>query len=92
MVALVRRADLVICNDTGVAHLAYASDTPNVVVYWCGNVITAGPFGRAQSRPVLSWTLECPACGKRSCRCPVSFVADATLDEVIGQVDDLLAT
>ena len=90
IVALVRRARLVVCNDTGVAHLAYASNTPSVVVYWCGNLITAGPLKRERFRPVLSWTLDCPACGRRDCRCRVSFVAEARLEEVLSQIDDLL--
>ncbi len=90
LLALVRRARLVVGNDTGLAHLAYASGTPSVVVYWCGNLITAGPMKRERFRPVLSWTLDCPACGRRDCRCRVSFVAEAPLEEVLTQVDDLL--
>jgi ADP-heptose:LPS heptosyltransferase len=89
LVALIRRASLLISNDTGVAHVAYAVGTSSVVIYWCGNLITAGPFQRARFRPVLSWTLNCPKCGARRCRCPVSFVAEASLDEVLEQVDDL---
>lgn len=92
MVALIRRAALVVCNDTGVAHIAYAVDVPSVVIYWCGNLITAGPFTRRKFRPVLSWTLDCPACGARRCRCKVSFVAEAPLYEVLGHVDDLLGS
>ncbi len=92
MVALVRRAALVVSNDTGVAHIAYAVNVPSVVVYWCGNLITAGPFTRGRFRPVLSWTLNCPSCGARQCRCKVSFVAEAPLHEVLGHVDDLLAS
>jgi ADP-heptose:LPS heptosyltransferase len=90
LAALVRRAKLVVSNDTGVSNLAIAVNTPSVVVYWCGNVITAGPFYRGRHRPVLSWTVECPSCGQRQCTCPVSFVADARLEEVLSQVDDLL--
>jgi ADP-heptose:LPS heptosyltransferase len=89
--ALLRRARLVVSNDTGISNLAFAVRAPSIVIYWCGNLITAGPFERATFRPVLSWTLDCPACGQRACRCPVSFVQDAPLDEVLGQVDDLLA-
>jgi ADP-heptose:LPS heptosyltransferase len=89
-VALLRRSRLVVSNDTGLSNLAFAVNVPSVVIYWCGNVITAGPFTRRQFRPVLSWTLTCPSCGKTRCRCPVSFVQDATLTEVLEQVDDLL--
>ena len=90
-VALLRRARLVVANDTGLSNLAYAVDAPSVIVYWCGNLITAGPFTRRIFRPVLSWTLDCPACGKRACHCQVSFVRDAALDDVLAEVDDLLA-
>jgi ADP-heptose:LPS heptosyltransferase len=90
LVALVRRALLLVSNDTGISNLAIATDTPAVIVYWCGNVITAGPFFRSHHRPVLSWTLDCPACGQRDCGCRVSFVVDAPLYEVLAQTDDLL--
>ncbi|MBX6773573.1 MAG: glycosyltransferase family 9 protein [Chloroflexi bacterium] len=91
VLALVRRARLVVSNDTGVAHLAHAAGVPSVVIYWCGNLITAAPFTRARYRPVLSWTVDCPRCGARRCRCPVSFVAEAPLREVLDQIDDLLS-
>jgi len=90
-VALLRRARLVVSNDTGLSNLAYAVATPAVVIYWCGNLITAGPFTRQIFRPVLSWTLDCPSCGKRECRCTVSFVQDAALADVLAEVDDLQA-
>lgn len=90
-VALLRRARLAVSNDTGLSNLAYAVETPAVVIYWCGNVITAGPFTRRIFRPVLSWTVDCPICGQRECHCQVSFVADAPLKGVLAQVDDLLA-
>jgi hypothetical protein len=61
-------------------------------VYWCGNVITAGPIYRNLHRPVLAWTVDCPACGHRQCSCRVSFVADAALADVLAQVEDLLRT
>jgi ADP-heptose:LPS heptosyltransferase len=90
--SLVRRARVVLSNDTGVSNLAIAVETPSVVVYWCGNVITAGPFYRGRHRPVLSWTVDCPTCGSRQCQCQVSFVADAALPDVLYQVEDLLQT
>jgi ADP-heptose:LPS heptosyltransferase len=90
LAALLRRARLVVCNDSGPSNLAYAVGAPCVTIYWCGNLVTAGPFGRRIHRPVVSWTVTCPACGSRECRCPVSFVQDASLDEALAHVDDLL--
>ena len=92
MVALLQGARLILTNDTGPAHMAFALDVPSVVIYWCGNLITAGPMGRRHFRPVLSWTLSCPRCQTTGrCTCDESWVAGATLDEVVSQVDDLLA-
>src|SRR3712207_8868396 len=34
-----------------------------VGIYWCGNLINAGPVTRARHRPALSWRLDCPVCG-----------------------------
>ncbi len=90
VLALVRRARITVSNDTGIGHFAVATRCPSVIVYWCGNVITAGAFERGHHRPMLSWTVQCPACGQRSCRCQVSFVQDVNLDEVLTEVDDLL--
>ncbi|MGQ9681188.1 MAG: glycosyltransferase family 9 protein [Anaerolineae bacterium] len=92
MAALLRGAALMVTNDTGPAHMAFALDVPSVIIYWCGNLITAGPMQRRRHRPVLSWTLECPRCHTTGrCDCGESWVAGATLDEVIAQADDLLA-
>jgi ADP-heptose:LPS heptosyltransferase len=88
--ALLAAADLFVGNDTGPAHMAFALSVPSVVIYWCGNVITAGPPTRRIFRPVLSWTVDCPACGQRDCRCQVPFVAEAPLEEVLEHAEDLL--
>lgn len=91
MAALVSGASLVVANDTGPAHMAYALEVPSVVIYWCGNVITAGPLKRERFRPVLSWTVECPVCHTQGrCDCRASWVAAAALEEALAQVDDLL--
>ena len=93
MAALVAGAALVVSNDTGPAHMAYALDTPAVIIFWCGNVITAGPLRRQRHRPVLSWTLACPACGTTGrCECGASWVAEATVEDVLAEADDLLGS
>jgi hypothetical protein len=38
--------------------------TATVALYWVGNVISAGPLGRARHRVHLSWATACPACGR----------------------------
>lgn len=89
--ALLAGATLLVSNDTGLAHMAYALGTRAVIIFWCGNVITAGPLKRERFRPVLSWTLACPACGAEGrCPCQASWVAGAPVEEALAQVDDLL--
>ncbi|MEV4469900.1 glycosyltransferase family 9 protein [Nonomuraea sp. NPDC049504] len=97
LAALYERCDLLIANDTGPRHLAAAVGTPTVAVYWCGNLINAGPLSRAAHRPLISWTTACPACGADGVdpaaeRCPhvESWVRDVTVDMVAEQADDLL--
>ncbi len=93
LAALLAGAAILVCNDTGPAHMAYALNTRAVVIFWCGNVITAGPLTRERFRPVLSWTLACPACGAEGrCACRASWVAGAPLEEALAQVDDLLGS
>ncbi len=93
MAALVEGAALLVANDTGPAHMAYALQVRAVIIFWCGNVITAGPLTRERFRPVLSWTLACPNCGAEGrCPCPASWVAGAALEQVLAECDDLLGT
>lgn len=93
LAALLSGASLMVSNDTGPAHMACALNVPSVVIYWCGNVITAGPLKRERLRPVLSWTLRCPRCGsEHRCACQASWVGEVTADEVLAEVDDLLAS
>jgi ADP-heptose:LPS heptosyltransferase len=97
MVGVLARARLVVANDSGPRHLGAALGTPTVGVYWVGNMINAGPLLRAHHRVAVSFRNTCPVCGidqaaLGSQRCPHddSFVADVTVDEVIGHASDLL--
>jgi ADP-heptose:LPS heptosyltransferase len=97
MTGVLARARLVIANDSGPRHLGAALGTPTVGVYWVGNVINAGPLLRARHRVAVSFRNSCHVCGLDQAalgaqRCPhdESFVADVTVDEVLGHAADLL--
>ncbi len=94
LVGLLSRAAVVVGNDSGPLHLAEAVGAPTVGVYWCGNLINAGPATRRRHRVVLSWRLRCPRCGVDCTRaeCPHrdSFVADVAADEVVAEALALL--
>lgn len=103
MVGVLAMARLVISNDTGPLHVADAVGTPTVGVYWCGNLVNAGPLRRKRHRPLLSWVVNCPECGANctrdmypartggtACAHRPSFVCDVPVTEVIDAADDLL--
>ena len=95
LAGLLARASIVISNDTGPRHLAEAVGTATVGIYWCGNVINAGPATSARHRIAVAWRLRCPVCGFDNtlgrCEHDVSFVADVRPDEVVDLALDLLA-
>jgi ADP-heptose:LPS heptosyltransferase len=89
LLGLASRSALVISNDTGPLHLAAAAGAPTVGIYWCGNMISGGAaLTRTHHRPCISWRLTCPVCDTPclTSHCPhdASFVADVTVDEVVG--------
>lgn len=72
------RAAVVVSCDSGPLHLARAVGAATVGIYWCGNLINAGPTTRTRHRPFVSWRLECPTCGTNTmtgrCAHDASFV------------------
>jgi ADP-heptose:LPS heptosyltransferase len=94
LTGLLARAALVVSNDTGPLHVAMALGTPTVGIYWCGNLVNAGPFSRTWNRPVVSWRVTCPACGvntlAQQCEHGHPPVDDVPTQDVLGQALDLL--
>lgn len=94
LAGLLSRSRLVVSNDTGPLHVGAAVGAATVGVYWCGNLINAGPMAQARSRVAISWRLSCPVCGRDCtrdhCSHAVSFVADVPVAEVLGHALGLL--
>lgn len=95
LVGVLSSCSLAICNDSGPLHLALALGVRAVGIFWCGNMINAGPIGRARFRPAVSWRINCPECGVDCIRdeCPhqSSFTADVEEQEVERLALELLA-
>ena len=66
LAAVYARCAVVVSNDTGPRHLAHAVGTATVAIYWCANIINAGPLTRARHRPHVSWTVQCPVCAREA--------------------------
>lgn len=94
LTGLLSRAAVVVSNDSGPLHLASAVGAATVGIYWCGNLIVAGPVSRSNHRPAISWQLDCPVCGldctQNECGHQVSFVAGVSQEEVIASALSLL--
>ena len=92
-------ADLLVGNDSGPRHLAQALGTRTAAVYWCGNLLNAGPLGRERHRVQVSWITRCPVCGRDSsqvgwtaerCEHDDSFVGDVSAASVLEDARALL--
>lgn len=95
LAGLLARCAVAVSNDSGPLHVAAAVGAATVGIYWCGNMINAGPVTRTRHRPAISWRLDCPTCGTNcitgSCDHRESFVDDVPVDEVRASALDLLA-
>lgn len=67
--ALVEWAALVVCNDTGLSHVAAALGTPSVVVASGSDVARWSPAD-ARRHAVLWHDVDCRPCGHRTCPVP----------------------
>ncbi|HEX5498442.1 MAG TPA: glycosyltransferase family 9 protein, partial [Thermomicrobiales bacterium] len=93
LAGLLSRCRVVVSNDSGPMHLAYAVGAPTVGIFWGMNLGNYGPLTRARFRPVVSWRMACPVCGAvqpgPDCGHRESIVADITVEEVAGHACDL---
>lgn len=92
---LLTRAVMIVSNDTGPLHLAFALNTPAVGIYWLTNLIEAGPLRPCLLRAAMSVRVHCPVCGhdNRISRCPhdVCFVDDIATEAVTTMALELFA-
>lgn len=95
LTGVLARAAVVVSCDSGPLHLARAVGAATVGIYWCGNLVNAGPTTRARHRPFVSWRLECSVCGTNTitgrCAHGASFVDWVETEEVATAALELLA-
>jgi ADP-heptose:LPS heptosyltransferase len=96
LAGILRRARLLVGNDSGPRHLAEALGTATVGVFLERNLVNAGPLIRRRHRVAVSSRTACPVCGRGQdrARCPhdPSFVDDVDTEQVLVEAVDLLAT
>jgi heptosyltransferase I len=85
-----RKADLVVCPDTGPMHLAAAVETPVVALFGPTAPWRTGPFG--SSHEVIRPEIDCSPCFKRKCdhwRCMPSIDADHVFEVAMDKLRTL---
>ncbi len=68
LVALLRRSDMLVCNDSGPMHLAAALGTPVLAFFGPTSPVRTGPYGEPTRCVVLRKELSCSPCYRRDCR------------------------
>jgi ADP-heptose:LPS heptosyltransferase len=90
LAALLEGARLVICNDTGVSHLADALRVPSVVIFTAASPARWAPLDAMLHRAVFT-AVDCRPCLYSECPIGHPCSTGVTVDMVLSQANDLLA-
>ncbi len=88
--ALIASARLLVCNDTGVSHVAAATRTPSVVVA-CGSDVARWAPLDARRHAVLWRDAPCRPCAHPACPTAHECATGVTVDEVVAAALQVLA-
>ena len=86
---VVKCARIVLTNDTGMAHIAAAVGTPEVVIFGPGDVARYHPWTTANNIIVLHDTPSCAPCLRVSCR-SMECMRRITPDTVISAIEKMI--
>lgn len=89
LAALIADARLLVCNDTGVSHLAAALKTASVIVATGSDVQRWAPEDHSR-HAVLSYPVPCRPCGYERCDYAHACADGVTVDAVLARADELL--
>ncbi len=87
--ALLRFSKLLLTNDTGPMHIAYALGTPVVAVFGSTSPDLTGPLGPRDH--VIRHPVECSPCFLRECPIDFRCMNQITTDEVVNAVVEILS-
>ncbi|CAL8480701.1 glycosyltransferase family 9 protein [Caballeronia sp. S22] len=94
LAALVARARLIVCNDTGLSHVAAAMRTPSVVIASGSDTRRWAPLDHARHRVLADWP-ACRPCAFRDCpyghECALNVSVEAVLDAAFSQLQSTVA-
>ena len=84
--ALVDGAEAVVCNDTGLSHIAAALQCPSVVIACGSDTRRWAPLDATRHR-VLAHELPCRPCAHRQCPTAHECAAAISVGQVVDQMD-----
>ncbi len=88
LAALIKKASLLITNDSAPLHIASAVNTPTVAIFGPTNEDKYGPL--ASKSIVLRKRLKCAPCEKAQCRYNYECMRQITVDDAINAVKEIL--
>jgi ADP-heptose:LPS heptosyltransferase len=90
LAALVAKARLIVCNDTGLSHVAAAMRTPSVVVASGSDTRRWAPLDHARHRVLADWP-SCRPCAFRECpyghECAMNISVQSVIDTAFAQLE-----
>ncbi len=89
LAALVQKARLVVCNDTGLSHVAAAMKTPSVVIALGSDTARWSPLDRTLHR-VLADYPPCRPCAFRDCPYGHPCALNISVEQVLNTIDSLI--
>lgn len=82
--ALIAGCDVFVTNDSGLMHVAAATETPLVAIFGSTDAVATGPFSNYAS--VLQKEMSCQPCLKKTCNSGFSCMLDISVEEVAEEV------
>lgn len=88
--AVIRCLNLLVSNDSGAMHEAYAQDVPVLVLQGAADPAVTGPFG-PRSRMLRTAGLDCAPCVRNDCPRGLACMLAISVEEVFTTVAEMLA-
>ncbi|MDD5129959.1 MAG: glycosyltransferase family 9 protein [Candidatus Omnitrophica bacterium] len=88
LVAVIKKSKLVVCNDSGPAHIAFAVGTPAAVVYGATDPVVSG-YNHPAYKVIRNTACQCSPCTGRCILPERKCMQDLTPEMVIGEIKQL---
>src|SRR5207249_2930648 len=88
LMAVIKRCDLFLTNDTGPMHIAAAFGVPVVTLFGPTDSQTTSPFGSGHT--VVRHPVECSPCLLRECPIDHRCMTGITVEQVVRAAESLL--